>query len=217
MPVTDRRADLGRRQGVHLATWLGREIREARHAAGLSQQRVADAAAVSQTLVSRVERATGRRTPLIHLATICAVLGLRLTANVFPDGDAIRDEGQARLLSRLQRILPVGARLRPEVKLAIPGDRRAWDAELRAGGRTCKVEAETVLADLQALDRRIALKMADDDVSVVILLVADTKRNRAVLRAHRELLRDRYPLDSREILATLRAGQCPEWSGVLLL
>ena len=44
------------------------------------------------------------------------------------------------------------------------------------------VEAETRLDDLQALERRVRLKQRDLGVRRVILLVADTRHNRAVLR-----------------------------------
>jgi hypothetical protein len=74
-----------------------------------------------------------------------------------------------------------------------------------------------VLSDLQAIDRRIALKMEDDGVDRVILVVADTRRNREILRQHRELLRSRFPLDSREILKELRAGRLPPHGGILVL
>jgi hypothetical protein len=59
--------------------------------------------------------------------------------------------------------------------------------------------------------------MSAAGVTRVILLVADTALDRDVLRAHRELLRDRYPLDSREILAALRVGRCPDRGGILVL
>ena len=68
-----------------------------------------------------------------------------------------------------------------------------------------------------ATDRRIALKMTDDDVDRVILLVADTRRNRRVLREFRELLRERYPLETREILTALQEGRLPSKSGIAVL
>ena len=120
------------------------------------------------------------------------------------------------MIARFKANLPPGARLRIEVPLGIPGDRRAWDAILAIGVERCPIEAETALRDLQATDRRIVLKMADTGTTRVILLVADTGANRRVLRAHRELLRDRYPLDGRVILRALRDGRCPEESGILL-
>ena len=58
--------------------------------------------------------------------------------------------------------------------------------------------------------------MNDAGIAMVILLVADTAANRIVLRAHRDLLRDRYPLDGRAILRALRAGRVPDTSGILL-
>ena len=70
--------------------------------------------------------------------------------------------------------------------------------------------------DLQATERKIALKMADDQVDVVILLVADTPRNRRVLREFRELIATRFPLDTRAIMRQLRAGRLPERSGVVV-
>ena len=44
-------------------------------------------------------------------------------------------------------------------------------------------EAETVLDDVQALERRLALKVRDGGVDGVILVIADTARNRRALAA----------------------------------
>ena len=73
-----------------------------------------------------------------------------------------------------------------------------------------------MLYDFQAQERRIALKMADDEVDVVILLVSDTLRNRRVLREFRELIGAHFPLDTREVMACLRAGRLPEQSGIVI-
>ena len=86
-----------------------------------------------------------------------------------------------------------------------------------ADGDTCKLEAETVIADLQAADRRIARKLRDAGADRVILLVADTKGNRRVIREFGDLLAERYPLRTRVILRRLRTGQLPEASGVCML
>jgi hypothetical protein len=51
----------------------------------------------------------------------------------------------------------------------------------------------------------------------VILLVADTRRNRRVLRGVGELIAARFPLDTREVLRQLRAGRIPDQSGIVLL
>jgi hypothetical protein len=79
-----------------------------------------------------------------------------------------------------------------------------------------RLDAETVLFDMQATERRIALKMADDGIERVILLVADTHRNRRVLSEFRELLRARFPLDTRAVMQQLSAGRLPDQSGIVL-
>jgi len=68
------------------------------------------------------------------------------------------------------------------------------------GSAAVAVEAEVRLTDIQALDRRIALKRRDGDIDVVILLIGDTKVNRAVIAAHRSALRPAFPLDARGVL-----------------
>jgi hypothetical protein len=68
------------------------------------------------------------------------------------------------------------------------------------------------------VSRRVALKQRDDPAcGVVILLVNRTARNRRVLAAHREALRQQFPLDGAAILRELRAGRIPKASGILLL
>jgi hypothetical protein len=51
----------------------------------------------------------------------------------------------------------------------------------------------------------------------VILLVADTVGNRRALVAHRESLRSSFQLDTRAVLAAIRAGRAPISSGIVVL
>ena len=157
-----------------------------------------------------------------------AVLGMRLSVKAYPEGPPIRDAAHARLIARFRAELPPGVTLRTEVPLLagwpiraaarsraavrlraepprLGQDLRAWDGQLETADATCKLEAETVLYDLQAQERRVALKMADDGVIVVILLVADTRRNRQVLAEFGELIAARFPLDTRAVM-TVPAG-----------
>jgi hypothetical protein len=178
-------------------------------------------AGVSQASPSRLERSQAPTAPLAAYAIPFAVLGRTLTVHQHPDASPVRDAAHARLMGRLAAILPSVIGLRTEVPLmrsraVRSGDLRAWDGELVARTDRCMVEAETVLADTQALDRRIGLKMEDDGVDRVILLVADTRRNRVVLRSPAPL-RPRFPLDSSLVLAALRAGRLPERSGIVVL
>jgi transcriptional regulator with XRE-family HTH domain len=183
----------------------------------LSQRSLADAAGTSPTKVSRLERGVSRDVSIRSFAILFALLGQTLTLRAYPHGSPLRDAAQIRLLRRFVALLASPIRFVAEVPLHRPGDLRAWDGELRAGRRTCKIEAETLIADAQALERRIALKMADDGVSVVILLVADTRRNRAALRDAGDVLKGRFPLGTRDVLAELRAGRLPTASGMVVL
>jgi transcriptional regulator with XRE-family HTH domain len=217
VPPTNHRHSRGLLVTDRLLRRLGEELRAGRVSAGLSQNALGRSAGMSGAQVSRLEHARSPRAPVRVFAVLFASLGQTLTMRAYPDGSPLRDAGHVRLLRRFAATLPPTARLRTEVPLQRRGDRRAWDGELLLGDGRCKVEAETVVADAQALDRRIALKMADDCVDDVILLVSDTRRNRAALRESGDLLRARFPLPAREIRAALAQGRCPPAGGILVM
>ncbi|HEY7591296.1 MAG TPA: hypothetical protein VH723_09900 [Candidatus Limnocylindrales bacterium] len=75
------------------------------------------------------------------------------------------------------------------------------------------MEAETAITDGQALERKLALKIRDGGFDHLILLVADTRRNRAAIPA----LRVPFPLRTRQVLAALREGRDPGASGIVML
>ena len=216
MPTRCRRRDLGAHRADASLRQLADELRTARLSAGLSLRSVAQAAGISPSQLSRLERAAAAQVSVRMLSVLFAVLGMRLSVRPYPEGTPLRDAAHARLLARFRAALPSSVRLRTEVPLRRDGDLRAWDAEVEASNGMCKLEAETVLHDLQATERRIALKMADDGVDRVILLVADTRHNRLVLREFRASIAVRFPLDTRAVLDALRAGRVPSQSGVVL-
>jgi hypothetical protein len=146
--------------------------------------------------------------------------GFDLALRVYPSGDPIRDRAQLALLERFRARLDPCLRWRTEVSLRIPGDQRAWDAEIR--GREpqpwrARVEAETRITDGQALNRRLNLKARADPDGHVVLLVADARANRIALLSMREGVRDAFPLDGRRLLAALRDGRDPGGSGIVIL
>ena len=196
---------------------LGQELRALRRQAGLSQRRLATEVGVDHAVISRIEAGGAAATTLDLYARLFAVLGGRLSVKVYPEGDALRDEAHVRLIGRLRALLHAAIRIRTEVPLGIQGDLRAWDVELAVDGVAVALEAETVLDDVQALERRIALKAQDGGVDVVLLLVADTARNRRILRANRESLRTRFPLDTRAAMAYLRGGRLPPVGAIIVL
>lgn len=216
MGSSERRQDRGRAQAHRLLRELGAELQNARRSAGLSQAEVARAAGVDPSSISRLERAKWPEASLQSLAIAYSIVGHRMTARAYPIEAPLRDAAHVRLLGRLRALLPAGCPMWTEVPIA-RGDPRAWDAVLDTVDGPCRVEAETALHDVQALERRVALKMVDGRVDRVILLVSDTTRNRLALRAAETLLDGRFPARGRRVLRDLRAGRCPPASGIALL
>ena len=103
-----------------------------------------------------------------------------------------------------------------EMPLPIVGDLRAWDAAIAGDSWTMYVDAETRIRDVQSLARRTSLKHRDTGRGHVLLLVADTRANRAVLDSIRSPLVDEA-LTGRRIIEALAAGVDPGGNGVLLL
>lgn len=218
MATRDRRLDRALATARHLGTSLAREIRDGRLAAGLSQDDVGRAVGLSGSQVGRFERGELAAIRIEQLCRLGAAVGLVPSIRLYPAADPVRDIGQVRLLERLRRRIAGPARWRVEVPL--PGQRelRAWDAVIDRTGCLDAVEAETRLADLQAIVRRIQVKLRDDGtVTHVFLLVADTRSNRQALALGRESLREQFPLDTREALISLRDGRCPGGSAIIVL
>lgn len=113
--------------------------------------------------------------------------------------------------------MPRNAPWQTEVPLPIPGDLRAIDARTALEDQVIGIEAETHLADVQAIERRAVLKKRDARLDRLVLLVADTRHNRDALNAHREALRGAFPLDARAVLTALARGQAPAEDGIVVL
>lgn len=78
------------------------------------------------------------------------------------------------------------------------------------------MDAETRIRDVQALERRTSLKGRDTGTDRVILLIADTRSNRAILSSlGRSLVV--APRSGASIVAALESGTDPGGSGVVLL
>jgi transcriptional regulator with XRE-family HTH domain len=206
---------------VHAAMLrLGEEHRIARVGAGLSLRDTAAASGSSRSQLSRFERGTIDRASMTELGAWFAVLGLDLVIKAYPAGDPIRDRAQLALLERFRARLHPTLRWRTEVPLPIERDLRAWDAEITGAKPNpwrARVEAETKISDGQALERRLALKLRDDPGGHLILLVSDTRANRATLRSMGVGLRELLPLETRAILTALATGRDPGLSGVVIL
>ena len=223
MAIRQRRVDLGEERGRRLVAIAANEIGAARRNAGLSQDEVSAAVGLSRPQYGRIERGRSPEVSLATISRIAAVLGLDASLRFFPTSDPIRDAGHATLLERLRARCHPSLVWRTEVPLPRPGDLRAWDAVLRGfhgsgrGNVTGAVEAETRPMDSQALDRKLALKERDGGVDWVMLLLADTRHNRAFLRGSGGALRVRLPLDGRRALERLAAGEDPGGNAIVFI
>lgn len=220
MGTRERPPDRGRWRARAAVRGIANDHRLARVGAGLSLRDAAAASGTSHTQLWRFEHGELERVSVTELGAWCAVVGLDLAIRTYPAGDPIRDRAQLALLERFRARLHPGLGWRTEVPLPISGDRRAWDAEV--AGRLperwrARIEAETRIADGQAVGRRINLKLRDDPEGHLILLVSDTRANRAAIRSIGEGLRALAPLGTREILAALAAGRDPGGSGIVVL
>lgn len=192
------------------------DLGNARRSSGLSLDDIGDACGVSGSAAARTEGEVTRNPDLRTLAAMAAVVGLELRLRAFPAGDPIRDAGSQRLLARLRARLHAELAWLTEVPLPLFGDLRAWDAMIRAEDWRLAVEAETVLEDIQAVERRVALKQRDGHLDHVLLLVADTRRNRRALVAAPAAFPG-FSRDARGLLRDLGRGVDPGTSAILLL
>lgn len=194
MPYKERHRDRGARRARSSLIEIGRELRLARHAAGLRQRDVAHAAGIDASWVSRIERGLANEAGLRLLSIMAAIVGLDLSVRAFPGGQPLRDEGHRQLLARIRALLPRGAPWQTEVPLPRSGDQRAWDAMTRLWTLRVGIEAELRPSDLQSLQRKVALKRRDGGVERVFLVLADTRHNRALVRLVGDELRVAFPL-----------------------
>jgi hypothetical protein len=191
------------------------ELARAQRSAGISDEDVARACRMSRWTVARIVDGR-RRASVVELAAIGATVGRDIRLHAYPAGDPIRDAGQQRLLNRFRVRLHPSLAMPTEVPLPIEGDLRAWDGMIRGVDWRRPAEAETVLDDIQALERRLGLKVRDGGVDGVILVIADTARNRRALAAAPGSFSE-FDRNARRVLSALAMGRDPGGSSLILL
>lgn len=154
---------------------------------------------------------------LSDLSTVAALLGLELSWGLHKVGDATVDRGHLALLARFHDLLAPTIRVVAEALLPNPGDPRAWDLLLRTGAQLVRVEAETRIRDVQATVRRIRGRERDGGVDEIVLVLADTRANRAVRTQLVGALGQRFTTPSGQLLGALRSGKPIPGSGVVLV
>ncbi len=195
---------------------LGRALHEARLDRDLSLRDVARVTGISAPQGSRIERGQVPSLTVEQVVRFGAAIGLEFSARLYPGASPVRDVAHLALLGRLRARLHPSLAMATEVPLPTAGDQRAWDAVVRGPSWLLAVEAETRLRDVQALERRIALKMRDSNIEQVVLLLLRSRHNSRLVREH-DALRERFPVRASVVLAALAAGDRPEGSCIVLL
>ena len=217
MGTRERRVDAGAARGRALRAAVLGELRNGRLDRGLGGADIARAVGISPAQYSRIERGLTDSLSFEQASVLLAAVGLDLSVRVHPGGEPMRDAAHIALLERFRACLHRSLRLMTEVAFPTAGDLRAWDAVVLGPDWRHGVEAETRPRDRQALERRLALKLRDGDVSSMSLLLLDSRHNRDFLRAHGAALAERFPIGGRRSLELLRAGVDPGGNSIILL
>ena len=195
-----------------MARRLGREARELRQRAGVSQSTLSRTIGVSRQWIYLFEHGRLKTVDVRRATVLMAHLGHKLVVTTYPTGEPLRDAAQARLLDRFNGRLSPAWRRFSEAPMPQSNDLRAWD-ELLRGPVSIGVEAETRPADLQASERAMHAKQRDSGVDRMILLLASSSRNRDLVSRHIGMLRQTFPLDARSTLRALADGRDPRANG----
>lgn len=208
------------RRAREQAERIGSEVKLARAAAGLSRKAAAVRAGVSPDTERRVEQGD----PGVQLDTLCAIgeaVGVDVVVRGYPSrGSALRDAGQLSLTERLCRLANPGWSPVLEVPAGAHGE--AMDVGFFGPTEIVACEIERLLLDGQAQYRRAATKR--DELGRrhqrpvrLVVVVEDTRRNRAAVAEHANVFARFLPAGSREILVALRTGRQLGRDGLLWL
>ena len=178
---------------------------------------MARAVGVSPQWIALLERGNGAGYVTL-LARWGAAVGLDISVRAFPTGAPLRDAGQLRVLGRAHAAIGEAWSWHTEVPVSDdPRDRRAFDAVLVIGEIRVGLEVITRLTDAQAQARTALLKQRADGLDRLVLVLAQTRRNRVALAAASSTLAPSFPIGARVVLADLRAGRPPADNGIFLI
>lgn len=188
---------------------MGGEVKLARVTNAMTVRQAADRAGVSWSTQARVELGV----PGISLDTMCAVaeaVGLDVVIRTYAGrSPSLRDTGQMALAAILCG--QAHAVWQPNVELLIGQHGESIDVAFFGPLEIWASEIERMATDWQGQYRRAdrkreALAALHQRPVRLVMVVEDTRRNRAALEPHLAFIRSVLPAGSREVLAALRGG-----------
>ena len=215
-PRTNTIAD-ARDLGAWMRRSAGREIRLARHNAGLTLQQLGLRLGWSKSKISRIERGLSPSVTLDDLVILCALVGLRPSIKFYPARRPLRDIGQIELLAAFNSRMHPSWKTTQEVPMPDARDLRAADQLSAIPGCRLMVEAYRRFSDEQAQVRPARAKQAELQADRLILLLEDTLVNRWAVAAAGAELRRSFPIPQRAMLRALAAGIAPGGDGIVML
>ncbi len=199
----------GAQRAAAQATSVGQRVQLARASARLTRESAAKRAGIARSTFERIEAGD----PGVALGTLVAAtdaVGLDLVCQVYPGRDlALRDSGQLNIAQFLSVMAGPAWRVTLEEPAGNHGE--AIDMVLWGPDQILAIEIERLMLDYQAQSRRAAVKrdwLAAQHRRPVrsVLVIEDTRRNRAAMAQWTALLSSARPMGSRAVLASLRSG-----------
>jgi transcriptional regulator with XRE-family HTH domain len=204
-----------------IARWqlreIGREIRVARIIAGRTQSAVARSIGTSKARVSLLERGLVRGVRYRQVSRLAAAVGLKLWVRAYPVVRRPLDAPQLALLATLRSRAHASWRWETEVPMPQPGDLRAADARLTIPGCAIACELWTRLADWQAQSRSALLKQRDLGSDRLLVVLRDSRANRAALRLADPASFTTFTVPARATLRALAEARDPGGNAIVFL
>lgn len=166
-------------------------------------------AGLARSTWERIERGS----PSLTLATLVAAadaVGLDLVCQTYPGREpGLRDSGQLAVAQQLARVAAPSWRVTLEERTGDHGE--AIDLVFWGPSEVLAVEIERLLLDWQAQSRRWRAKrdwLAERHARPVrlVIVVADTRRNRAALHAFGPMVQQVLPAGTRAVMTAIRSG-----------
>jgi transcriptional regulator with XRE-family HTH domain len=204
------RSSSSRRRALEQSARIGSEVKLARITHGMTGRQVADRAGVSWSTEMRVELGD----PNVTITTVCAVteaVGLDFVGRTYAgQGPTLRDTGQLQFAEHM--CAQAHASWQPTIELLVGAHGECIDVALFGPQEIWASEIERMATDFQARYRRADRKRAilaelHQRPVRLLLVIEDTRRNRAAMEPHLPVIRAALPAGTREVMTALRTGR----------